>query len=154
MKNIGPGLEKSRTALLNSTEAVTGGVLWQKVFLEILQNSQENTCARVSFLIKLGPGTGVFLWILQNFKKHLFCRTLRDGFFRTRVNFMIYWTWLGLKKYLTTLLNSDLDLFYDLLDLNLENTLTNLLDQTDFVITKQGCSWKILKNYLNYLLNS
>ena len=25
----------------------------KKVFLEILQNSQENTCARVSFLIKL-----------------------------------------------------------------------------------------------------
>ena len=36
-----------------NTEAV---VLWcsvNKVFLEILQNSQENTCARVSFLIKL-----------------------------------------------------------------------------------------------------
>ena len=27
--------------------------LREKVFLEILQNSQENTCARVSFLIKL-----------------------------------------------------------------------------------------------------
>ena len=26
----------------------------EEVFLEILQNSQENTCARVSFLIKLG----------------------------------------------------------------------------------------------------
>ena len=25
----------------------------KKVFLEILQNSQENTCARVSFLIEL-----------------------------------------------------------------------------------------------------
>ena len=29
------------------------GILLKKVFLEILQNSQENTCARVSFLIKL-----------------------------------------------------------------------------------------------------
>ena len=29
------------------------GVLWKKVFLEISQNSQENTCARASFLIKL-----------------------------------------------------------------------------------------------------
>ena len=28
-------------------------VLFKKLFLEILQNSQENTCARVSFLIKL-----------------------------------------------------------------------------------------------------
>ena len=36
-------------------EAATGGILWEKVFLEILQNSQVNTCARVSFLIKLHP---------------------------------------------------------------------------------------------------
>ena len=28
------------------TEAATRGVLWKKVFLEISQNSQENTCAR------------------------------------------------------------------------------------------------------------
>ena len=34
-------------------EAATEGVQRKKVFLEILQNSQENTCARVSFLIKL-----------------------------------------------------------------------------------------------------
>ena len=33
-------------------EAATGGVLWKKVFLEISQNPQENTCARVSFLTK------------------------------------------------------------------------------------------------------
>ena len=32
----------------------SGGVLYiEKVFLEILQNSQENTCARKSFLMKL-----------------------------------------------------------------------------------------------------
>ena len=34
-------------------EVVTGGVLQENAFLEISQNSQENTCARVSFLIKL-----------------------------------------------------------------------------------------------------
>ena len=34
-------------------EAATEGVPWKKVFLEISLNSQENTCARVSFLIKL-----------------------------------------------------------------------------------------------------
>ena len=34
-------------------EAATRGVLCKKVFLEISQNSQENTCARVSFLINL-----------------------------------------------------------------------------------------------------
>ena len=31
-------------------EAASGGVLKEKVFLEISQNSQENTFARVSFL--------------------------------------------------------------------------------------------------------
>ena len=35
------------------SEAATEGVLLKNVFLKILQNSQENTCARVSFLIKL-----------------------------------------------------------------------------------------------------
>ena len=34
-------------------EAATKGDLQENVFLEIWQNSQENTCARVSFLIKL-----------------------------------------------------------------------------------------------------
>ena len=35
------------------TGAATRGVLWKKVFLEISQNSQENTYAKVSFLMKL-----------------------------------------------------------------------------------------------------
>ena len=50
----------------------------KKVFLEISQNSQEKTCARVSFLIKLqssdlqifkkrNSDTGVFLLILWKF---------------------------------------------------------------------------------------
>ena len=44
------------------------------MFLEISPNSQENTCTRVSFFNKAGfcwSGTGVFLWILQNFSEHL-----------------------------------------------------------------------------------
>ena len=36
-----------------SVEAATRGVLIKKVFLEISQNSQENTCASLSFLLKL-----------------------------------------------------------------------------------------------------
>ena len=43
-------------ALINNTmktEKATGGVLCKKVFLEISQNSQENSCARVSFSVKL-----------------------------------------------------------------------------------------------------
>ena len=35
------------------SEAVAWRCSAKKVFLEILQNSQENTCSRVSFLIKL-----------------------------------------------------------------------------------------------------
>ena len=35
------------------TEATTGGVLYKKLFLKILQYSQEKNCAGVSFLIKL-----------------------------------------------------------------------------------------------------
>ena len=60
-----------------------------------MQNSQENTCVRVSFLTKLqvlacklikkliksNSGTGVFLWILRNFKEHLFYRTPTDDCF-------------------------------------------------------------------------
>ena len=41
------------TSLILDSEAATRGVPCKKMFLEISQNSQENTCARVSFLIKL-----------------------------------------------------------------------------------------------------
>ena len=37
----------------------------KKVFLEILQNSQENTYARVSFLVKLQARPGLWLWVLS-----------------------------------------------------------------------------------------
>ena len=42
--------EQART---NSSEAVTQKCSVKKVLLKISQNSQENTCARVSYLIKL-----------------------------------------------------------------------------------------------------
>ena len=34
---------------MHFTEAATGEALWEKVFLEISQNSQENTCASLFF---------------------------------------------------------------------------------------------------------
>ena len=62
----------------------------KNIFLKILQNSQENICVRVSFLIKdkpevwglqlylkIGSFTGAFLWILENFKKRFFIEYLR-----------------------------------------------------------------------------
>ena len=39
--------------IFDLSEAATGSVLLQKMFLEILQNSQVNICGKVSFLIKL-----------------------------------------------------------------------------------------------------
>ena len=38
--------------MVNKTEVVVRSCFVKKVFLEISQNSQENTCASVSFLIK------------------------------------------------------------------------------------------------------
>ena len=45
------GLREMRTLFLS--EAVAQGCSVKKVFLEISQNPQENTCARDSFLMKL-----------------------------------------------------------------------------------------------------
>ena len=63
-------LAKFLRKYLRSTEPATRGFLQEKMFLETLQNSQENTCARVSFfnkvagrpatLLKRGSDTGVF----------------------------------------------------------------------------------------------
>ena len=56
---------------LNPSEAATRDVLWKKVFLEISQNSQENTGARVSFLLKL-QALGLRTPFLQNISERLF----------------------------------------------------------------------------------
>ena len=55
---------KNKKLHRHKTEWATGGVLEEKVFLEIWQNLQENNCARVSFLIKLQTWTplGDCLW--------------------------------------------------------------------------------------------
>ena len=50
------------------------------MFLQMSQNSQENSCAtasglRPATLLKRDSGTGVFLWILWHFYEHLFYRT-------------------------------------------------------------------------------
>ena len=48
------------------------------LFLEISQNSQENTCAR-NYFLKRVSGKGVFLWILRNLesKNFFFIEQLR-----------------------------------------------------------------------------
>ena len=50
----------------SASEAVAWKCSVKKVFLEILQNSQENTCARVSFLIKLQVSGCEFCEISKN----------------------------------------------------------------------------------------
>ena len=56
-----------------SLEAANGGVLSKKMFLKILQISQENTCVEVYFpslrpatLLKRDSNTGAFLWSRWN----------------------------------------------------------------------------------------
>ena len=46
-------LTKYWELVIKLSQAVARGCSVKKVFLDISQNSQENTCARVSFLIKL-----------------------------------------------------------------------------------------------------
>ena len=52
---LGPYLDYACYQLFNFPcfRSSPGGVLQRKVFLEISQNSEENTCCKVSFLIKL-----------------------------------------------------------------------------------------------------
>ena len=60
-------------AIYLTSKAATRGVLYKKAFLEILQKSQENICASVSFLIKLQT------W-LQAFSCE-FCEICKDIYF-------------------------------------------------------------------------
>ena len=65
-------------------EAATGGVLYKKVFLENLQNSQENICATVSFLIKLQASASACNFVKKETLAPVFscefCKTLRTPF--------------------------------------------------------------------------
>ena len=66
-----------------NSNATTGSVLYDKLFLEILQNSQENTCARVSFLIKLKSEASNFIKkeTLAQVFSCVFCYIFKDTFF-------------------------------------------------------------------------
>ena len=56
----------------------------KKVFLEISQNLQENTCARVSFLIKLQAGACKFI------KKETLAQVSSCEFFKISKNTFFY----------------------------------------------------------------
>ena len=70
--------QKQRAAEL---EAVTRGVPLKKAFLKNLQNSQENTCVRVSFLKKLQTQPATLL--KKNIKHRCFPVNLISLFYRT-----------------------------------------------------------------------
>ena len=53
------------------SEAGVEGVLWEKAFLEISQNSQGNTCARVSFFPNLLRERLWYRYIPKNFAKFI-----------------------------------------------------------------------------------
>ena len=46
------------------------------MFIKMLQNSKENICVRVPFLVRMiDSDTVVFMWILQNIEEHPYHRT-------------------------------------------------------------------------------
>ena len=86
--STGPSKEVASTNLRSSHQRCSV----KKVFLEILQNSQEKTCASVSFLIALQASVGCRLWcrcfccrlwcrIFRNFQKLLFLQNTSHGCF-------------------------------------------------------------------------
>ena len=98
-------------------EAATGTPLQEKVFLKILQISQENTCVDVFLidlqvlkgvtLLKAVSNKGVFLWNLQNFKNNFFEEHLRTTCNMFREKHVVYTgaaprfpKWGGLEKHM------------------------------------------------------
>ena len=77
--------------LKQRTEAVAERCPVKRMLSEISQNSQENNCARVSFLtmlqakannfIKEETDTDVFPSVLRNFKEQLFLQKISGGCF-------------------------------------------------------------------------
>ena len=83
------------------SEAATRVVLQKKVFLEILQNSQENTCARVSFFSKVA-GLGR-LWhrcFPVNFAKFLRTPFLQNTTGRLLIDFTVKPVYSGHRRFL------------------------------------------------------
>ena len=81
----------------NKTEEATGSVLLEKVFLEILPNLQENTCARVSILIKLQAWGRNFIKTETVAKvfSHEFCEISKNAYFTEYV-----WATASNKRYI------------------------------------------------------
>ena len=78
----------SKRYVQEATEAVTWCVLLEKMFLKISQNSQENICTRVSFLIKLKAEACNFIkkeTLAQVWISCEFCEISKNTFFTERL---------------------------------------------------------------------
>ena len=128
-------------ALQVSTEAATKVVLSQKEFLESSQNSQENTCARASFLNNvtgLRPATVLKKTLAQVFSCE-FCEISKNIFFTEHLLgtaslchlIPLVRFFQGLKYAYVVHISVFLDLiwfacFYDLMNRGLFRTLSNI----------------------------
>ena len=73
--------------------AATRGILWKKMFLEISQNAQEKTCARVSFFNKVAGLSQIY------FAVNLATRFLRTPFLlNTSWRLLLYFVTWEMKK--------------------------------------------------------
>ena len=75
------------------TKAATGVVLQKMVSLEISQNSQENTCVRVSFLIKLQAACNFIKkeTLAQVFSRE-FCKISKNTFFIKHLSWLVLYS--------------------------------------------------------------
>ena len=80
-----------------TTEVVVRRCSVKKVFLKILQNSQEKTCGRVSFLIKLQASACIF--IKKEALAQLFCSEFCDIFQCTFFIGHLRWLFLSLEHF-------------------------------------------------------
>ena len=100
MQDLGNGSLVFSDFLNEVTEAVVQRCSVKKVFLEISQNSQENTCARVSFLIKL-QASG-FFWNPFFLMVEVFVLHVLYQFHEIKLNVMKYTlnciSWNSLKE--------------------------------------------------------
>ena len=78
-------MEIKHVLFRNFAEAATGGALQEKMFLEISQNSQESTCARVSISIKLQACNFVKIETLAKVFPCEFCEISKNRFFTEHV---------------------------------------------------------------------
>ena len=89
----------AKLTLNKCPEADSRGVLCKKVFLEISQNSQENTCARVSFLIKLQtsglrPATLLKKETLAQLFSCEFCEISNNNFLQSTSGRLLLYFWV------------------------------------------------------------